>query len=165
MEEITGGNHWDLSVSAGGDAAGGLETDPGSIAGLLTGQLLESLHVLPDATTLACLSVPGNPQLNIGHRLLCGSGWPCPIRVLAPVASNSGGKTNWRASRPVTFRSTAPGIQVRGWLVFRPMEGTPVLVNNRAAGESRWRPGFWTRPGTGSSAGKSTTWTGWRSRA
>ncbi|GAA1871984.1 hypothetical protein GCM10009715_18560 [Paeniglutamicibacter psychrophenolicus] len=149
LEEITGYNHWDLGASDTGDAAGNGGIHPGKIAELLTGQLLESLHVVPGARTLAGLSVPGNPQLHIGHAVLCGD-------RLALVDSRCcpGGQYYWWENQLVCklpgdapvflshpfpgavqeYRARFPELKVRGWSVFHPMDGAAVLVNNRATG-------------------------------
>ncbi|RAX47872.1 hypothetical protein DQ353_17975 [Arthrobacter sp. AQ5-05] len=149
LEEITGYNHWDLGASDGGDAAGNGGIHPGKIAELLTGQLLETLYVLPGARTLAGLSFPGNPELHIGHAVLCGD-------RLALIDSRfcPGGHYYWWENQLVCklpgeapvflshpfpgaveeYRARFPQLQVRGWSVFHPMGGAAVLTNNRATG-------------------------------
>ena len=149
LEEIAGYNHWDLGDSGGGEAADAGAIHQEKIAEVLTGQLLETLYVAPGARTLAHLSVPGKPQLHIGHAVLCGD-------RLALVESRfcRGGKYYWWENQLVCrlpgdapvflshpfpgaveeYRSRFPGLQVRGWSVFHPMDGAAVLTNNRATG-------------------------------
>ena len=149
LEEVTGYNHWDLGASDAGDAPGNGGIHPGKIAELLTGQLLETLYVVPGARTLSGLSFPGNPQLHIGHAVLCGD-------KLALVDSRfcPGGQYYWWENQLVCklpgdapvflshpfpgavqeYRARFPELEVRGWSVFHPMDGAAVLTNNRATG-------------------------------
>lgn len=149
VEEITGRNHWDLDVSGGGDGAGTGASHPRRTADSLTGQLLDTLHALPGARTLAGLSVPGDPQLHLGHGVLCGDRLVLVESRLCP-----GGQYYWWEDRLVcklpgdapaflahpfpgavqAYRARFPELQVRGWSVFHPVDGTAVLVNNRATG-------------------------------
>lgn len=150
-EEITDCNHWDLGSAGGGESAGNGGIHPGKIAEFLTGQLLETLHVVPGARTLSGLSFPGNPQLRIGHAVLCGD-------KLALIDSRfcPGGQYYWWEGQLVCklpgdapvflphpfpgavqqYRARFPELQVRGWSVFHPMDGAEVLTNNRATGEN-----------------------------
>ena len=149
VEEITGRNHWDLGASGAGDASGTGGSHPGRTAESLTGQLLDTLHVIPGARTVSGLSVPGDPRLHLGHGVLCGDRLVLVESRLCP-----GGQYYWWEDRLVcklpgdapaflahpfpgavqAYRARFPELQVRGWSVFHPVDGTAVLVNNRATG-------------------------------
>lgn len=150
-EETLAYNHWDLTGPGNTSPADSSNIPSEQVADLLTGQLLEKLHVIPGAKTLAPVAFPGDPGRCVGHAVLCGD-------RLALIDSSfwPGGQYYWWEDHLVCklpgrapellahafpaavqeYRRLFPDLQVRGWSVLHRRDGADVLVNNRAAGEN-----------------------------
>lgn len=114
----------------------------------LTGQLLARLDHLPGSRRIHPLAFPGDPGRQVGHGVICGGRLALVDSVHGP-----GGRYTRREGRlagmlpgrgqveiedrlpqaVLAYRRLFPELQVRGWTVLHPDDGTAMLASNQAS--------------------------------